>query len=221
MEEYGSIKEKEEGLEPYLSPLGAWSLAVGTAIGWGSFVFSSNMYLSEAGPMGSALGMLVGMVIMLFISRNYHYLMNRYPAAGGVYTYVKKIFGYDRAFLSFWFLGLAYLSMLWANATSVPLFFRNFFGDVFRVGYLYTIFNYEIYLGELLLTMGVILLTGLLCMKRERHAVRLMKVMVLVFVVGISVCFITAVMKRDLGANPIEPAFCRTRMSCPRSSASP
>ena len=46
MEEYGSIKEKEEGLEPYLSPLGAWSLAVGTAIGWGSFVFSSNMYLS-------------------------------------------------------------------------------------------------------------------------------------------------------------------------------
>ena len=109
MEEYGSIKEKEEGLEPYLSPLGAWSLAVGTAIGWGSFVFSSNMYLSEAGPMGSALGMLAGMVIMLFISRNYHYLMNRYPAAGGVYTYVKKIFGYDRAFLSFWFLGLAYL----------------------------------------------------------------------------------------------------------------
>ena len=207
MEEYGSIKEKEEGLEPYLSPLGAWSLAVGTAIGWGSFVFSSNMYLSEAGPMGSALGMLAGMVIMLFISRNYHYLMNRYPAAGGVYTYVKKIFGYDRAFLSFWFLGLAYLSMLWANATSVPLFFRSFFGDVFRVGYLYTIFNYEIYLGELLLTMGVILLTGLLCMKRERHAVRLMALLVLVFVVGISVCFITAVMKRDLGANPIEPAF--------------
>ncbi|MER2139694.1 MAG: APC family permease, partial [Succiniclasticum sp.] len=71
MEEYGSAKERKEGLEPYLSPIGAWSLAVGTAIGWGSFVFTSNFYLQEAGPLGSVLGMLAGMVVMLFISRNY------------------------------------------------------------------------------------------------------------------------------------------------------
>ena len=143
MEEFGSVKEREEGLVPYLTPLGAWALSVGTAlgawalsvgtaIGWGSFVFTTNLYLSEAGPVGSALGMLVGMVIMLFISRNYHYLINYYPSAGGVYGYVKKIFGYDRAFLSFWYVGLAYLAMLWANATSLPLFARNFLGDTFR-----------------------------------------------------------------------------------------
>ena len=111
MEEFGSAKEREEGLVPYLSPLGAWALAVGSAIGWGSFVFTSNLYLSEAGPLGSVLGMLVGMVIMLFISRNYHYLINHYPSEGGVYAFVKKIFGYDRAFLSFWYVGLAYLAM--------------------------------------------------------------------------------------------------------------
>lgn len=52
--------------------------------------------------------------------------------------------------------------IFWANATAVPLFARYIFGDVFRVGYLYTIFGYEIYLGELLLTAGVIGLTVLL-----------------------------------------------------------
>ncbi|MBQ8700511.1 MAG: amino acid permease [Acidaminococcaceae bacterium] len=207
MEEFGSVKEREEGLAPYLSPLGAWSLSVGTAIGWGSFVFTTNLYLSEAGPLGSVLGLLVGMAIMLLISRNYHYLINYYPAAGGVYAYVKKIFGYDRAFLSFWYVGLAYLAMLWANATSVPLFARNFFGDIFCFGYLYTIFNYKIYLGEVLLTMAVILLTGLLCMKRERHAVRLMKILALTFTAGIVFCFITAMLNRDAAAYPFQPAY--------------
>ena len=207
MEEYGSVKEREEGLEAYLSPIGAWSLSVGTAIGWGSFLFTTTLYLEKGGPMGSALGMLVGMVIMLFIGRNYHYLMNEFPAAGGVYTYVKKVFGYDRAFLSFWYVGLAYLAMLWANATSVPIFVRNFFGDVLRFGYMYTIFGYEIYVGEVLLTMAVILLTGILCMKRERHAARLMVVLALTFTLGIAICFVTAMLHRDAAMFPLEPAF--------------
>ena len=207
MEEFGSVKEREEGLAPYLTPLGAWALSVGTAIGWGSFVFTTNLYLSDAGPAGSALGMIVGMVIMLFVSRNYHYLINYYPSAGGVYGYVKKIFGYDRAFLSFWYVGLAYLAMLWANATSVPLFVRNFIGETFRFGYLYSIFDYEVFLGEVLLTMTIILLTGLLCMKRERHAVKLMKVLALTFTVCISVCFAIAMLQRDVAAFPFTPGF--------------
>lgn len=207
MEEFGSVKEREEGLVPYLTPLGAWALSVGTAIGWGSFVFTTNLYLSEAGPVGSALGMLVGMVIMLFISRNYHYLINYYPSAGGVYGYVKKIFGYDRAFLSFWYVGLAYLAMLWANATSLPLFARNFLGDTFRFGYLYTVFDYEVYLGEVLLTMAAILFMGLLCMKRERIAVNLMKVLALTFTVCIAVCFAVAMLHRDAAVFPFTPGF--------------
>jgi hypothetical protein len=32
MEEFGSVKEREEGLVPYLTPLGAWALSVGTAM---------------------------------------------------------------------------------------------------------------------------------------------------------------------------------------------
>ena len=107
----------DKKLVPYLSPAAAFALSTGTAIGWGSFVVTGNLYLAQAGPLGSVLGMLVGMVIMLLIARNYHYMMNRYPGPGGAYTYMANTFGYDNAFLNAWLLLLAYVAMFWANAT--------------------------------------------------------------------------------------------------------
>ena len=38
-----NAKRNEAGLRSYLSPLGAWSLALGTSIGWGSFVMSGTL----------------------------------------------------------------------------------------------------------------------------------------------------------------------------------
>ena len=60
--------------------------------------------------------------------------MQRYTNAGGAYTYAKEVFGYDQGFLTGWFLALTYLSIFWANATSLPLFARFFFGNIFRFG---------------------------------------------------------------------------------------
>ena len=69
-----------------ISPLSAWALSIGTSVGWGSFVITSNTHLAGAGPLGSALGMVIGALVMLVIAENYHCMMNRYPEAGGVYT---------------------------------------------------------------------------------------------------------------------------------------
>ena len=44
MEEFGSIKEREEGLVPYLTPLGAWALSVGTAMTAGVLKCSLTKY---------------------------------------------------------------------------------------------------------------------------------------------------------------------------------
>lgn len=110
------------GLRQYLSPAAAWALAVGTSVGWGSLVVTSNTYLVQAGPLGSIFGLLIGMALMLVICRNVSFMANRYPRAGGIYDYTKEVFGCDRAFLVFWFLSLIYISMFWANATSLPLF---------------------------------------------------------------------------------------------------
>ena len=140
--------DKTVTLQPYLSPLAVWALSVGTAIGWGSLVVTSKSYLGQAGPMGSILGLLIGFVMMVMVASHYHFLANRYPGTGGLYNYVKYIFGYDRAFLVGWFMFLVYVSIFWANATSIPLFARYFLQGVFKVGYLYTVFGYEVYLGE-------------------------------------------------------------------------
>ena len=103
---------EENKLSPYLSPAGAWALALGTSIGWGRLVITSSAYLAKAGPAGSAAGLIVGALIMLVIARNYHYMMNCFPDAGGAYSYTKNAFGYDHAFLVAWFLALTYLAML-------------------------------------------------------------------------------------------------------------
>lgn len=151
-----------------LSMLGAWACGVGSAIGWGSFVVTGNEYLLKAGPLGSVVGLLIGTLLMFVIASCYAHLMVRYRSCGGAYEYVRRVLGSDYGFVMAWFLGLTYLSVLWANATSLPLFSTFFFGNVFKFGYLYTVFGYDVYLGEALLTMAAIALVGLLCAKGKR-----------------------------------------------------
>ena len=187
-----SEQKPKTGLQPYLSPAAAWALAVGTSVGWGSLVVTSNTYLAQAGPLGSILGLLIGMALMLVICRNFFFMASRYPRAGGIYDYTKEVFGYDRAFLVFWFLSLTYISIFWANATSLPLFARFFIGDTFKTGYLFTVFGYEVYLGEALLTLAAIAGVTLLCVRNEKATARLMVVLVCVFTAGIALCFVVA-----------------------------
>ncbi len=194
-------------LQPYLSPLAVWALSVGSAIGWGSLVVTSSSYLSQAGPLGSILGLLIGFVMMLMVSSHYHYLANRYPGTGGLYHYVKQLFGFDFAFLIAWFMFLIYISIFWANATSIPLFARYFLRSVFKRGYLYTIFGYEVYLWEAIVTLAVMWLVGLLCMKSKKVTARIMAAMVLVFTAGITVCFAAAMLGHSRSGMTMSPAF--------------
>ena len=189
-----------------ISPLSAWALSIGTSIGWGSFIITSNTHLAGAGPLGSALGMVIGALVMLVIAENYHCMMKRYPEAGGVYTYVKKIFGYGDGFLVAWFLALTYFAMLWANATSLPLFAHYFLGDVFCFGRLYTLFGYEVWLGEALISILALLAFALLCMKKGAFALRLNAVLALIFTLGISFCFTAAMLSGGAGRS-FEPRF--------------
>ena len=187
-----SEQNQNTGLRPSLSQASVWALAVGTSVGWGSLVVTSNTYLAQAGPLGSIFGLLIGMAVMLVICRNFYYMADRYPRSGGIYDYTKEVFGYDRAFLVFWFLSLTYIAMFWANATSLPLFARFFIGDTFKFGYLLTVFGYEVYLGEALLTLGAIAAVTALCVRSNRLSAQMMVLLVTVFTLGITLCFAVA-----------------------------
>lgn len=194
--------DAKNGLTRDLPRAGAWAFALGTSVGWGSLVVTTNAYLSQSGPAGSVLGLLAGAAVMLLVARSYSYLMGCHPEAGGAYAFCREAFGYDCGFLSAWFLALTYLAMLWANATSLPLFARIFFGGVFEFGRLYRIFGYEVYLGEALLSTAAMLLAALLCVCSKKIAAALMIGMALLFAAGITVCFCGAAAGSGLSASP-------------------
>ena len=190
---------------PYLSVLGAWALAFGCAVGWGSFVMPGNTFLPIAGPVGTVLGICLGGVAMLVLGLNYHYLMNRYPDGGGAYTYTKRCFGYDHGFLSAWFLIITYIAVLWANATALPLIARTLLGSAFQFGFHYEIAGFHVYMGEVFLAITALVVAAMLCMRRTLGE-RTQIVMASVMLIGILVC-VGAAFGRSGGSVALEPAF--------------
>ncbi|MBQ6376742.1 MAG: amino acid permease [Lachnospiraceae bacterium] len=196
---------KDKSLRRNLSFPGAWAFAIGTSVGWGSLVVTSSTYLAQAGPIGSVLGLIVGAAVMLLICFNYAYMMKNYPEAGGAYAYAREVFGYDQGFLVSWFVLMTYFAMLWANATSLPLFGRIFLGDLFSVGKMYSLFGYDVYLGEAMLSMAAIVLIGLLCTRSKKWTNIAMLVMALLFSAGIVIAFAASLFGG--GAAHMSPAF--------------
>ncbi|MBQ9008335.1 MAG: amino acid permease [Clostridia bacterium] len=194
-------------LMPGFTPLGIWSFSIGTSIGWGSFIVTCNSFLQKSGVLGTVLGLLAGMTVILIITWNLQYMIQKKPDAGGVYTFEKQMGGRDLGFLSFWFILLTYLAILWANITSVPLFARFFLGDLFRFGFHYSIFGYEVWLGEVVLSVCAVVLTGFF-LARAKPGVpnRVMIFSALLFSAGFTVCAVIALAGHD-AAFSYEPLF--------------
>jgi len=185
------------GLRPVFSPLGIWAVSIGTSIGWGSFVVSCSTYLQKAGLFGTILGLLLGMAVILIVTWNLQYMIRVAPSAGGVYSFQKRVSGHDLGFLSFWFVLLTYLGILWSNVTAVPLFARFFMGDVFQFGFHYSIFGYSIWLGELLLAVAAILIVGGLCSCSSRLTIRIVIAAALTFTFALAACGVIAIFRHE------------------------
>ena len=196
-----------KALKPYLSQSGAWALALGTSVGWGSMVITCNTYLAQAGIGGSIIGLLIGAVIMLVISRCYHYMMKCYPDAGGAYTYVKEVFSPDHGFVTAWFLLLAYLAVFWANATSLPLFAQYFIGDIFKFGVRYTVLGYEMYLGEALLSVCALLLFAYVCTLHKKIVSKVMIVLSATIMIGVTLGFSSGMLCYENDTFSFQPSF--------------
>ena len=199
--------EHRSRLGAYLSPWGACAFAIGSSIGWGSLVVTNSTYLGQAGVLGSVLGMLLGLGVMLLVAASYHFMMKSHPGTGGVYAYARDIFGYDHGVVVAWFLALTYIAIFWANATALPLFARYFLGGLFQFGPHYNLFGYEVYLGEALLSALFIVLAGFVCKLRKRGVSIAVTVMVCVIVVGVFACFAAAVAQYDPATFSFEPLF--------------
>lgn len=185
-------------LRRYLSPLSAWAMSFGCAVGWGAFVIPSTEFLPLAGPVGTLIGLAAGAAVMFLVGRNYHYLIQHFPESGGAYAYAAKVFGADYGFLTAWSLSLAYMAILWANATALVLLVRYVFDDALQFGWHSTVAGFDVYFGEAMLSVGMIVLAGICCLCHRFLAGRLQMVCAIFMVVSIAVCFGIAAIR----ANP-------------------
>ena len=197
--------------EKRISVLGAFALSIGTAIGWGSFVVTGSDFVSKAGPLGSTIGLIIGMLIMMVVAYNYHYMMKRYPDTnGGIYSFAKYTIGSDHAFLVSWFLIITYSSILWANVSSFSLFARYIFGTTFQFGFHYSIGGYDVWLGEILLSSFFLFLFGGICLLKKQITTRVQFGLVSIFISVIIAGFIIAMISHQGGIDTYKPAFAPT-----------
>jgi amino acid transporter len=164
-------------------------------------------FLPVAGPLGTLIGLGIGAAVMFIVGRNYHYLIQNFPEAGGAYGYVKRVCGGDHGFICGWFLILTYVAIAWANATAIALIGRHLLGGMFSFGFRYHVAGHDVYFGEVLLSAAALLLVGGVFLCGKRIAARLQTAFAFVLCAGIAVCVAAALANHQGGVAGFAPAF--------------
>ena len=153
---------ENNNLRRQLSPMHVWAIAFGCVIGWGSFINPGKKFLPNSGVAGTAIAMVLGALVMIVIAFSYAYMVPKYPSAGGEFSFAKNCFGKKTAFLCGWFLVVAYLTNVPMNSTAIGLIVDGLDGtaDCLKFGFHYSIAGFEIYAGEMLLSMLILVLFG-------------------------------------------------------------
>ena len=172
MENNNRGSHSEPALKRQLSPLHVWAIAFGCVIGWGSFINPGKKFLPNSGVAGTAIAMILGALVMIIIAFSYAYMVPKYPKAGGEFTFTKNCFGKNAAFLCGWFLVVAYLTNVPMNSTAIGLIVDGLDGtaDILKFGFHYSVAGFDIYMGEMLLAMAILLLFGWLNVMGVRRA---------------------------------------------------
>lgn len=190
--------------------LSVWALSFGSLLGWGAFVMPGTTFLPSAGPLGTLIGLVLGALFMMIIAANLHNVISRKSTgneASGIFTCTKEVFGYDHSFLCMWALALAYISILWANASAFALIIRVIFGDVLRQGFSYTIGGYQIYLLEVLTTISVLVFFAVLICLSEKYSRLLNTILAVILFCGIVGGVICLLVKSGATSRDFQPAF--------------
>lgn len=133
------------------------AVAVGSIIGWGCFVMPGNSFLPAAGPLGTFIGLFLAAIMAWVIAQSYAYLLRKYPVEGGEFEYTTQAFGKKHAFICGWCLILAYIMFIPLNGTAIGLITRYIFpGTILQATKLWNIGGFDVYLGEVLLTMAIV-----------------------------------------------------------------
>ena len=201
-------KEQKTSLQRQLSPMHVWALAFGCIIGWGSFVNPGKKFLPNSGVAGTAIAMALGAIVMIIIAFSYAYMIPKYPKAGGEFTFSKECFGKHAAFVCGWFLIAAYLTNVPMNSTAIGLIVDGLDGnaDILKFGFHYTIAGFEIYFGEMIFAMAILILfaiVNLLGVKKAGFVQTVLSSLLIVSVFSLTIAALISSKVKGINMEPI------------------
>ena len=201
------MAEKRTKLKKSMGPGSIWAVAVGSIIGWGCFIQGGLWTQRAGGPLPLFLGFLVGGLLMIVVGYSYSYMIAKFPVAGGEFAYAYKGFGRTASYICGWMLSLGYLSIVALNATALPVLASYLFPGVFNRGYLYTIAGYDVYMGEVALSLFFIVLFGIMNYRGAKSVGNLQLAMVLIMCAAVAVSVAGTVLTGSFDAANLAPAY--------------
>ena len=199
--------DNERHLNRKLTPLNVWSLAFGCVIGWSAYVMPGNVFLRNAGPFGTLIAMELATLVMLIISYNYNYMIEKFPLTGGEFIYAKMAFGSKHGFLCAWFLSLSYLSVIPLNATALNLIMRAVFNDAFKFGFHYVVAGYDVYFGEILLAISTMAILMFISFGGVQFNGKIQTFLVMILLGGILIVLGGALLSPEANSSNFQPMF--------------
>lgn len=198
----------EPSLKRQLSPMSVWALAFGCVIGWGSFINPGKKFLPNSGVAGTAIAMILGALVMIVIAFSYAYMVPKHPKAGGEFSFTKMCFGKNAAFFCGWFLVVAYLTNVPMNSTAIGLIVDGIDGqaDVLKFGFHYTIAGFDIYAGEMLFAMVILILFGylnIIGVKKAGYVQTVLSTLLVLCVLSLAISGIVSAKANGINMHPV------------------
>lgn len=184
-------------VESKLNKIDIFSIVLGAIIGWGSFTLPGTKFLREAGVINTAFGLILGVICIIIIEKNYEFMLSCDIDEGGEFSYTYKNMGKNHSFVVGWFLTLAYFTMIPLNATAFPLVIKRVFGNILEFGYLYEVAGYDVYLGDIIVSSMIILIFALINIKGLKKTSKVQNFIILNLVLMVMLVFMGMVIKGD------------------------
>jgi amino acid transporter len=176
-------------LKKELGLLQLFTFGFGTIVGI-AWVVLMGQLLASAGLVGTAIGLSIGVLMMMLIALCYAEMGTRFPLAGGEVAYVRAMFGIRTANFLGWFLLLSCLLVCGFEMVSVGWILSQLWPGVARIR-LYRILGADVYLEPFLVSLAVQAIIAAANLRGVKEAGRLQA-----FTTGakiaLSVCFIAA-----------------------------
>lgn len=167
--------------------LGAWDILViafGAMIGWG-WVVSTGDWINTGGVIGTALGFVIGGIMIFFVGLTYAELTAAMPQCGGEHVFSHKAMGPIGSFICTWAIVLGYVSVACFEACALPTIITYIYPP-FLQGYLYTVAGFDVYASWLIVAVVVALLIMWINIRGVKAAANLQTILtVIIGVCGI------------------------------------